>query len=42
MREQNVTTHGSKNPQTLPESESSLAAVIAVVSLIVLLVCVFR
>jgi hypothetical protein len=40
MREQNVHT-GSQNPTT-SESESSLAAVIAVVSLIVLLVCFFR
>jgi hypothetical protein len=36
MREHNVSS-GSKNPHSLPESESSLAAVIAVVSFIVLL-----
>jgi hypothetical protein len=42
MREQNVSTTGSKNPPTAPESENSLAAVIAVVSLIILLACVFR
>jgi hypothetical protein len=41
MREQNVSTTGSKNPPA-PESENSLAAVIAVVSLIILLACVFR
>jgi hypothetical protein len=40
MREQNVTT-GSKNPHSVPDPESSLAAVIAVVSLIILLFCVF-
>jgi hypothetical protein len=42
MREQNVSTTGSKNPHNAPESENSLAAVIAVVSLIILLACVFR
>lgn len=41
MREQNVSTN-SKNPQTPTESENKLAAVIAVVSLIILLACVFK
>ncbi len=41
MREQNVSTN-SKNPQTPTESENKLAAFIAVVSLIILLACVFR
>jgi hypothetical protein len=41
MREQNVST-GSKNPPIAPESENSLAAAIAVVSLIILLACAFK
>jgi hypothetical protein len=41
MREQNVQT-GSQNPHATSESESSLAAVIAIVSLVILLACVFR
>jgi hypothetical protein len=41
MREQNVST-GAKKQHTSSESESNLAAVIAVVSLIILLACVFK
>ncbi len=43
MREQNVSTTGSKNRHNnAPESENNLAAAIAVVSLIILLFCVLR
>lgn len=42
MRDQNVSTNNSKNPQTPTESENKLAAFIAVVSLIILLACVFK
>jgi hypothetical protein len=42
MRDQNVSTNNSKRQQTPTESENKLAAFIAVVSLIILLACVFR
>lgn len=41
MRQRHVSS-GSKNEHPSPESETNLAAIIAVISLIILLVCVFR
>jgi hypothetical protein len=39
MREQNITTTGSKNPHTEQGTESRLAAVIVAVCLIILVFC---